>query len=115
MKSISSSSRFSGSQAESKSSCSSDRRSSSSSARPCASMTYRSTESLPRSSFPTEHRADLGAVVAATPRPEARISAWARVKRWNARLEDSWIGDLIGAICLFVIGYAATIFLWVLS
>ncbi len=74
-----------------------------------------STESLPQSSFPTEHRADLGAAVAATPRPEARISAWARVKRWNARLEDSWIGDLIGAICLFVIGYAATIFLWVLS
>ena len=72
-------------------------------------------ESLPRQSCIAEHRADLGAAVAATPRPEARDSLRARVKRLNARLEDSWLGDLIGVICLFGIGYAATVFLWVLE
>lgn len=69
----------------------------------------------PRRSSPAETGADLGAAVAATPRPEARDSLWARVKRLNARLEDSWLGDLIGVICLFGIGYAATVFLWVLE
>ena len=79
-------------------------------------MDDQNTKSLPRhSSSPAGHGADLGALGAATPRPEARDSLWARIKRWNARLEDSWLGDLIGAICLFIIGYGATIFLWVLT
>ena len=73
------------------------------------------TESLPRSSSPTEYRADLGAAVAATPRPEARDSLWARIVRCNAWLEDSWLGDLIGVICLFFIGYSLVICAWVLS
>lgn len=30
---------------------------------------------------------------------------WTRLCLWNARIEDSWIGDLIGGVCLFAIGY----------
>lgn len=45
----------------------------------------------------------------------AREGLWSRIKRWNARLEDSWVGDLIGAACLFTIGYSLTIIFWVLS
>lgn len=74
-----------------------------------------STESLPRSSSPTEYRADLGAVVAATPCPEARDSLWARIKRLNAWVEGCWVGDLIGVICLFVAGYMLMVFAWVLA
>lgn len=42
-------------------------------------------------------------------------AVWQRLKRANAWLEDSWVGDLIGVICLFAIGYGLTVFAWVLS
>ncbi|MDO5706914.1 MAG: hypothetical protein Q4G49_17825 [Paracoccus sp. (in: a-proteobacteria)] len=30
---------------------------------------------------------------------------WARIRRANAWLENSWLGDLIGAVCLFATLY----------
>lgn len=44
-----------------------------------------------------------------------RRGVWTRIKRWNDRVEDSWLGDLIGAICLFVIGYLLFVFAGVLA
>ena len=34
-----------------------------------------------------------------------RPSAWARLRALNARLENSWIGDLIGCLSLFALLY----------
>lgn len=47
--------------------------------------------------------------------PLVARAVWQRLKDANDRLENSWVGDLIGAICLFVIGYGAMIFMWVLT
>lgn len=63
-----------------------------------------STASLPRF-LPTEHRADLGAAVAATPRPEARLSRGRRIIRAVRALDDSIWGDALGALFVFVAGY----------
>lgn len=52
----------------------------------------------------------------ASPRASSSLCAgWQWLKHWNARIEDSWIGDLIGAICLFVAGYLLIVFAWVLT
>lgn len=45
-------------------------------------------------------------VVREPARPRALGTAravWRRLKEANARFEDSWVGDLIGVICLWVI------------
>lgn len=70
--------------------------------------------SLPRS-LPTEHRADLGAAVAATPCPEARVSVWRRVVRAAQAFDDSWWGDALGALLLFVLAYGLFFIAGVLS
>lgn len=105
MKDARPSSQLSESQAPSRSFCSSESRSSSSSSRASASMAYRIIPSLARPLPLAEHRADLGAAVAAVPRPEARISRVRRLRRTLARIEDSWVGDLVGVSCLAVTGY----------
>ncbi len=40
---------------------------------------------------------------------------WGHLKRVARWLDDSWAGDLIGAICLFGIGYMLLLFGWALS
>jgi hypothetical protein len=32
-------------------------------------------------------------------------SGWGRIKSWSAKLDDSLIGDIIGAVCLIIIIY----------
>lgn len=55
---------------------------------------------------PAGDRADLGAMLgAATPRPEARVSLLRRVRRAAQALDDSWWGDALGALLLFVFAY----------
>lgn len=50
--------------------------------------------------------AATGAGEPASPRASSSLRAgWQRLVRWNARLEDSLLGDLIGAVCLFALGY----------
>lgn len=68
------------------------------------------SRSLPRP-LPAEHRADLGAAVAATPSPEARVSVWRRVVRAAQAFDDSWWGDALGALLLFVMIYG----LWLIA
>lgn len=70
--------------------------------------------SLPRRS-PVEHRADLGAAVAAIPRPEARLSLWRRIIRAAQALDDSWWGDALGAVLLFVFCYGMFVIAGVLG
>lgn len=73
-----------------------------------------SSPSLSRRS-PAGDRADLGAAVAATPRPEARVSPGQRMVRAARALDDSWIGDALGAVCLFAGGYVLFVVAGVLS
>ncbi|KGJ23254.1 hypothetical protein [Paracoccus sanguinis] len=73
-----------------------------------------SSPSLARRSS-AEDRADLGAAVAATPRPEARVSPGRRMVRAARALDDSWIGDALGAVCLFAGGYLLFVVAGVLS
>ena len=40
---------------------------------------------------------------------------WSHLKHVNCWLQDSWIGDLIGVICLFGIGFGFWLIGWVLS
>lgn len=40
---------------------------------------------------------------------------WGHLKRVARWLDDSWVGDLIGAICLFGIFYLLLLFGWALS
>lgn len=51
----------------------------------------------------------------ASPRVSSLRAGWRWLLRLNARLEDSWIGDLIGAACLFAAGYLLIVFAWVLA
>lgn len=60
-------------------------------------------QSLPRST--AGHRADLGAAVAAIPRPQARSTVLARVAAAAHRLDDSVLGDFLAALSLFGTGY----------
>lgn len=71
------------------------------------------TASLPRF-LPAEHRADLGAAVAATPRPEARLSL-RRIIRAARALDDSTWGDALGALFVFVAGYGLILIAGVLG
>lgn len=78
-------------------------------------MTNIDLASLPRLSSPAEHRADLGAAVAATPRPEARVSGLERLAAAMRWLDDSWIGDAIGTALTFAAGYGLILVALVLS
>ncbi|EEE39131.1 hypothetical protein RKLH11_2977 [Rhodobacteraceae bacterium KLH11] len=40
---------------------------------------------------------------------------WGQLKRAARWLDDSWVGDLLGAVCLFGIWYLLFLFGWVLS
>lgn len=41
-------------------------------------------------------------------RPE--LQCWGHLKRVARWLEDSWLGDLIGLICIFFVGYVFLLF-----
>lgn len=50
--------------------------------------------------------------------PSLRLPAaqsWSRLRRLARWLDDNWVGDLIGAACLFGIVYLLLLFGWVLS
>lgn len=49
--------------------------------------------------------------------PGARLPArlWGHIKRGAHALDDHWIGDLIGVLCLFVIPYVLLVFGWAMS
>jgi hypothetical protein len=50
------------------------------------------------SEFPTSSHASVGDV---PNRSLSGVSRWGRIKAWNQRLEDSWLGDCIAVVCLF--------------
>tara|TARA_R110001583_G_scaffold188236_1_gene350087 strand:- start:33070 stop:33252 length:183 start_codon:yes stop_codon:yes gene_type:complete len=52
----------------------------------------------------------MGAREPARPRDCSR-AVWLRLAEINRKIEDSWIGDLIGAICLLVIIFGS---FWIL-
>lgn len=47
--------------------------------------------------------------------PSSLRAGWRRLVCWNDRLEDSWVGDLIGAVCLFATFYILIVIAGVLS
>ena len=50
------------------------------------------------------------------PRPPAvPATIWQRLGIALRRLEDSWLGDLIGVLCLLFTGYLLFLFAWGLS
>ena len=71
--------------------------------------------SLAQASSPAGHRADLGAAIAATARPKARVSRWARLAAAMRRLDDSAVGDAIGTALTFAAGYGLILVALVLS
>ncbi|WP_096705076.1 hypothetical protein [Phaeobacter gallaeciensis] len=79
------------------------------------------TVSLPDTEF-TAPLAEIPPKVGHAPEggngPSLRLpvaQCWDHLKRVARWLDDSWVGDLIGAICLFGIGYLLLLFGWVLS
>jgi hypothetical protein len=59
-----------------------------------------------------EHRLDE---LAPWDETDVRPGVWQRIKRANARLEDSLLGDLIGVVCLFAIGWLGLVMIGVLQ
>ncbi len=51
----------------------------------------------------------------ASPRLLPLRAGWQRLKAAAVRLDDSWLGDAIGAACLFVAGYALFFIAGILS
>lgn len=68
-----------------------------------------------RSSSPDRAAGRPRAVVAAIPRPEARLSLWRRIIRAAQALDDSWWGDALGAVLLFVFCYGMFVIAGVLG
>ena len=62
------------------------------------------TETLPR-----DGHAPLGGT---GPSSRLMMRGWGHLKRVTRRLDDHWIGDLLGAISLFVIAYGALVIGW---
>lgn len=78
--------------------------------------------SVPPSCQPEAARHSLRAPAAtvelrepASPRLLPLRAGWQRLKAAAVWLDDSWVGDLIGAVCLFGSIYLFTLIAWALS
>ena len=64
------------------------------------------TENSPKGSHAPRSEAD--------PSPRrVHTRCWGHIKRVAIRFEQSWVGDLVGALCLFASGYLALVAAWV--